>query len=106
MEPVKSVLYVGNSYFSFNNGVGWHVTRLHASRAATERLRSTSITITGDGLGWHDVESYFRPDAVGSYSFDQDSAIVFNEGDRLFDVVLMMDCSQCPVHPVLKTLFP
>jgi hypothetical protein len=105
MEPVKSVLYVGNSYFSFNNGIGWHVRHLHSSSGAKERLRSTSITITGGGLSWHDVESYFRPDAVGSYSFNEDNTIVFNAAERLFDIVLMMDCSQCPVHPVLKTSF-
>jgi hypothetical protein len=105
MEPVKSVLYVGNSYFSFNNGIGWHVRHLHSSSGAKERLRSTSITITGGGLSWHDVESYFRPDAVGSYSFNEDNTVVFNANDTLFDIVLMMDCSQCPVHPVLKTSF-
>lgn len=105
MEPVKSILYVGNSYFSFNNGVGWHVTHLHSSTGAKERLRSTSITITGGGLSWHDVESYFRPDAVGSYSFSEDNTVVFNSVDRLFDIVLMMDCSQCPIHPVLKASF-
>jgi Arc/MetJ-type ribon-helix-helix transcriptional regulator len=105
MEPVKSVLYVGNSYFSFNNGIGWHVRHLHSSTGAKAALRSTSITITGGGLSWHDVESYFRPDAIDSYSFNEDNAVVFNANDRLSDVVLMMDCSQCPVHPVLKTSF-
>ena len=33
-----------------------------------------------------------------------DNSVVFNADDELFDVVLMMDCSQCPIHPTLKDL--
>lgn len=65
--PRASILYVGNSYLSFNNGIGWHVSSLHASTKPARRLRITSAVITGGGLAWHDVESYFRPNAVGSY---------------------------------------
>ena len=68
---VGSILYVGNSFLSFNNGIGWHVSRLHASANPATRLRGTSVAITGGGLDWHDVESYFRPKAFGSYSFDE-----------------------------------
>ena len=67
--------------------------------------RATSITISGSGFDWHDVESYFRPNAVGSYSFDADNKVVFNKLDQLFDVAIMMDCSQCPLHPQLKGAF-
>jgi len=102
---VGSVLYVGNSFLSFNNGIGWHVSRLHASANPAKRLRATSVAITGGGLDWHDVESYFRPEALGSYSFDEANNIVFNDLERPFDVVLMMDCSQCPIHPQLKATF-
>jgi hypothetical protein len=102
---VGSVLYVGNSFLSFNNGIGWHVSRLHASANPAKRLRATSVAITGGGLDWHDVESYFRPKAFGSYSFDAANNVVFNDLERLFDVVLMMDCSQCPIHPQLKATF-
>jgi len=31
--------------------------------------------------------------------------IVFNKPGRQFDAVIMMDCSQCPIHPRLKTVF-
>jgi hypothetical protein len=102
---VGSILYVGNSFLSFNNGIGWHVSRLHASANLATRLRATSVAITGGGLDWHDVESYFRPDALGAYSFDEANNVVFNDLERLFDVVLMMDCSQCPIHPQLKATF-
>ena len=33
--------------------------------------RDTSVTISGSGFDWHDVESYFRPNAIGNYSFDE-----------------------------------
>ena len=31
--------------------------------------------------------------------------VVFNKLDKLFDVAVMMDCSQCPIHPTLKSVF-
>ena len=46
-----------------------------------------------------------RPQAIGSYSFDDKNNVNFNKLDKLFDVAIMMDCSQCPVHPQLKTVF-
>ena len=30
---------------------------------------------------------------------------MFNKIDRLFDLAIMMDCSQCPVHPELRSVF-
>jgi len=30
---------------------------------------------------------------------------VFNNRDKLFDVAIIMDCSQCPIHPKLKDVF-
>ena len=103
-EPA-SILYIGNSFFYFNNGMDGHVTRLNASNEAAKKLRSSSITISGSSLQWHDVESYFRPSAVGAFSFDPDNNVVFNKTDKLFEVAVMMDCSQCPIHPTLKAQF-
>ncbi len=51
------------------------------------------------------MEAHFKPGGVGSYSFVGDNEVRFNKLDRLFDAVLMMDCSQCPVHPELAPLF-
>jgi hypothetical protein len=101
----ESILYIGNSFFYFNNGMGGHVGRLNASAEAAKKLRSTEATISGSSLQWHDVESYFRPNAVGAFSFDPENNVVFNKTDRLFDVAVMMDCSQCPIHPTLKSQF-
>jgi hypothetical protein len=51
------------------------------------------------------MESYFRPNAIGRYSFVGDNEIAFNKPGRQFDSVIMMDCSQCPIHPQLKSVF-
>ena len=68
-------------------------------------FRSTMVTISGSGFDWHDVDSYFRPNAVSSYSFTPDNKIVTNKFDRLFDVAILMDCSQCPVNPNFAAQF-
>jgi hypothetical protein len=100
-----SVAYIGNSFFYFNNGINSHVSGLLAAAQPERKLRSSLITISGSGLDWHDVESYFRPNAVGRYSFNADNSITFNKPDKLFDVAITMDCSQCPIHPDLKSIF-
>jgi hypothetical protein len=100
-----SAIYIGNSFFYYNNSLHGHVTNLLRSADANYKFRSVSATMSGSGFDWHDVESYFRPNAVSSYSFTPDNKIVFNKPERLFDVAIMMDCSQCPVHPELKKVF-
>ena len=104
-EPPRSILWVGNSFFYYNNSMHNYVGRL--VRAADPKMghRSTSATLSGSGLDWHDMESYFRPNGIGKYSFVGDNEIRFNKFDKLFDAVIMIDCSQCPVHPKLKTVF-
>ena len=105
---VRTVLYVGNSFFYFNDSMHSIVLRLVAAGDPQNRpqYRSTSVTISGAGLNWHDLESYFKPGSgMASYSFTADNKVVFNKFDKPFDAVLMNDCSQCPVHPQLKDLF-
>ena len=104
----QSMLWVGNSFFYYNNSMHNHVGQL--LRAAGDRgFRQTSATISGSGLNWHDMEAHFKPGGMGSYSFNAKNDVVFNTGERalprLFDAVLMMDCSQCPIHPQLSALF-
>jgi hypothetical protein len=106
-EAVQSVMWVGNSFFYYNNSMHSHV--LAMSRAADPKnkaaYRGTSVTISGSGFDWHDTESYFRPNAIGRYSFDDNNNIFFVKLDKLFDVAIMMDCSQCPIHPQLGQVF-
>src|SRR4051812_33771159 len=103
----KTEIFIGNSFFYYNNSMHSHVLGLEraADPAHKNDYRATSVTISGSGFDWHDVESYFRPNAIGNYSFDEQNNVVFNRLDRLFDVAILMDCSQCPIHPKLKTVF-
>ena len=102
----KTALWVGNSFFYYNNSMHGHVGQLLAAAHPDERgYRQTSATISGSGLNWADLEAHFKPGGVGSYSFDRNNNVVFNTFDKPFDVVIMMDCSQCPIHPELSKLF-
>ena len=103
----KSEIFIGNSFFYYNNGLPGHVSLLERAADPDHKqdYRATMVTIGGSGFDWHDVESYFRPNAIGSYSFDDHNNVVFNKRDKLFDAAVMMDCSQCPIHPRLKTVF-
>ena len=104
--PPKTALWVGNSFFYYNNSMHGHVGQLLAAAHPDERgYRQTSATISGSGLNWADLEAHFKPGGVGSYSFDRNNNVVFNTFDKPFDVVIMMDCSQCPIHPELSKLF-
>ena len=107
IDGPKSSIFIGNSFFYYNNSMHSHVLAMRRAADPENRTayRSTSVTISGSGFDWHDTDSYFRPNAIGRYSFDDENNIVFNKLDRLFDVAIMMDCSQCPIHPQLKTVF-
>jgi hypothetical protein len=105
VERPASAIYIGNSFFYYNNSLHNHVGLLLRAADPGYRLRATSVTISGSGSDWHDVGSYFRPNAVGRYSFDANNNIVFNKIERLFDLAILMDCSQCPVHPQLRPVF-
>ena len=103
--PPTSVMWVGNSFFYYNNSLHNHFGRLVASAGAGSRVRGISVTISGSGLDWHDMASLLRPDGLGRYSFVGDNEIRFNTTGRQFDTAVMMDCSQCPVHPQLQDAF-
>jgi hypothetical protein len=106
-KGLESFMFVGNSFFYFNNGLPGYVSKLAA--AAPERDRPkfsfTMVTIGGSGLDWHDMKSYFRPHAIGSYLMNADDGVVFNDRKKYFDAVVMMDCGLCPIHPKLKAIF-
>jgi hypothetical protein len=103
----KAGIFIGNSFFYYNNGLPGHLSLMEkaADPEHKQDYRNTMVTIGGSGFDWHDVESYFRPNAIGNYSFDENNVVVFNKPGKLFDVAVMMDCSQCPIHPTLKSVF-
>jgi hypothetical protein len=104
-DPATSILWVGNSFFYYNNSMHNHVSNLARAADPKRPHRATSVTISGSGIDWHDMETYFRPDGIGKYSFVGDNEIVFNKPGRQFDTVIIADCSQCPIHPQLKSVF-
>jgi len=104
-DAARSLLWVGNSFFYYNNSLHGHYTALAEAADPGGRYRGVSVTISGSGLDWHDVASYLRPEGIGRYSFAPGNKIVFNKPGRQFDAVIMMDCSQCPVHPDLQGAF-
>ena len=99
------ILWVGNSFFYYNNSMHGHFGLLSASMGDKPALRGTSSTISGSGLDWHDMESLVRPGGLGRYSFVGDNEVRFNPPTRSYDTVVMMDCSQCPIHPQLQQAF-
>jgi hypothetical protein len=106
-EPPRAILYVGNSFMYYNNSLHGHVGQLARGAGDAKRAahRAVSLTISGSGLDWHPVDAYLRPDAIGRYSFVGDNEIRFNPPGRQFGAALLMDCSQCPVHPQLRPIF-
>ena len=94
-QPPRSLLYVGNSFFYFNDGVHRIVAGLLDAGERQGEYRSTSRTRGGASLGDHDVEAYLAPIALTS-----SSAV-----GPPFDAVIMADCSQCPVNPQLRSAF-
>jgi hypothetical protein len=103
----KTEMFIGNSFFYYNNGMPSHVSQLEraADPEHKNEYRATMVTIGGSNLEWHDVESYFRPNAIGSFAFDDHNNIIPAKREKLYDAAVMMDCSQCPIHPQLKSVF-
>src|SRR5215471_2617923 len=103
----KAALFVGNSFFYYNNGMPGHLSFLERAADAENKAayRNTMATIGGSGLDWHDMDNLLRPGGLGSYSFDENNNVNFNKPGRQYDMVVMMDCSQCPIHPQLKDVF-
>jgi hypothetical protein len=104
-ETPASLLWVGNSFFYFNNSMHGHLGGL-LNAGGVRGVRQTSVTISGAGLDWHDMASHFKPGTgMARYSFTPTNDVAFNKFERAYDMVLMMDCSQCPVHPTLQQAF-
>jgi hypothetical protein len=103
-----TLLLVGNSFFYFNDSMHRYLAGMVAEGLPELRgkYRATSVTISGAGLNWHDVEAYLKPGSgMASYSFAPGNKVVFNTFDKPYEGVIMNDCSQCPIHPQLKGLF-
>lgn len=104
-DTPASLLWTGNSFFYFNNSMHGHLGGL-LNAAGIRNVRQTSVTISGAGLDWHDMASHFKPGTgMARYAFTPTNDVRFNQFERAYDMVLMMDCSQCPIHPKLQQAF-
>ncbi|WP_245428007.1 hypothetical protein [Bradyrhizobium sp. MOS003] len=69
----KAALFVGNSFFYYNNGMPGHLTFMERAMDPANKAvyRNTMVTIGGSGLDWHDMDNLLRPGGLGAYSFDE-----------------------------------
>ena len=73
----KTGIFIGNSFFYYNNGLPGHLSLMEKAADPENKnaYRNTMVTIGGSGFDWHDVEHYLRPNAIGSYSFDDNNKL-------------------------------
>ena len=105
VDNPKSVLFIGNSFFYYNNGVHKPVLGMvKANESLGKGHRFRNITINSSSLEWHDVESYVTNEKIGSFSITSSNKFKRYEPEK-YELAVMMDCSQCPIHEDRKDLF-
>jgi hypothetical protein len=62
----RSFLWVGNSFFYYNNSMHGHVAALGRGMNPAVPLRGVSLTISGSGSDWHDIGCTW-PDLIGRH---------------------------------------
>ena len=105
VENPKSLLFIGNSFFYYNNGVHKPVLGMvKANESLGKGHRFRNITINSSSLEWHDVESYVTNERIGSFSITSNNKYKKYQPEK-YQLAIMMDCSQCPIHEDRKDLF-
>lgn len=92
-EVAKQILFVGNSYFYYNDSLHNHVRRMAADMgvAPLDDLEYRSITISGGSLSMHPMDHYLTPGAIGY--------------DTPFDVVILQDHSEAAMSEKREASF-
>ena len=105
-KKIESIMYVGNSFFYYNNSLHNHVGSIVKNHRSNQSLKQRSITINGSSLSWHPLEAYLNNENIGNFRIDtaNDNEYV-NIEDTAIDAVIFMDCSLCPIHPETKKSF-
>jgi len=98
-------MLIGNSFFYYNNSLHNHLGDLYDADPDLDTPRRRSITINGSSLSWHDVESYLSNKEIGSFRIDSDTNTYEPYEEKDIDVVIMMDCSLCPINDERKDSF-
>ena len=104
-KNINSIMLIGNSFFYYNNSLHNHLGDLYDADPELDTPRRRSITINGSSLSWHDVESYLSNDEIGSFKIDSDTNTYELYEEQDIDVVIMMDCSLCPINDERKDSF-
>ena len=104
-NDVSSIMLIGNSFFYYNNSLHNHLGDLYDADPELKTPKRRSITINGSSLSWHDVESYLSNDEIGSFKINSETNTYEPYQDRKIDVVIMMDCSLCPINDERKSSF-
>ena len=105
IKNINSIMLVGNSFFYYNNSLHNHLGDLYDADPDLDTPKRRSITINGSSLSWHDVESYLSNQEIGSFKIDSDTNTYEPYEDKDIDVVIMMDCSLCPINEQRKDSF-
>lgn len=89
----RQVLFVGNSYFYYNDSLHNHVRRMAAEMgvAPLADLEFRSITISGGSLSMHPMEYYLKPGTIGY--------------DKPFDLVILQDHSESAMSDKRRASF-
>ena len=105
VERPASAIFIGNSFFYYNNSLHNHVRLLLHAADPQVRFRSTSVTISGSGSDWHDVQILFPTERARFLQLrrqqqhrvqQERTAVRSRDHDGLQPV---------PIHPQLKTVF-
>ena len=104
-KNVNSIMLIGNSFFYYNNSLHNHLGDIYDADPELNTPRRRSITINGSSLSWHDVESYLSNKEIGAFTIDSDTNTYEAYEDQNIDVVIMMDCSLCPINDKRKDSF-
>ena len=104
-KEISSIMLIGNSFFYYNNSLHNHLGDLYDADPDLDTPRRRSITINGSSLSWHDVESYLSNEEIGSFKIDSDTNTYEPYEEKDIDVVIMMDCSLCPINDERKDSF-
>lgn len=91
-EVPHNILFIGNSYFYYNNSLHNHVLNLLRSADPAADYKATSATIGGAPLSLHDVDALLA-------SHRRSSGEGGNGNHKQFNAVIMADCSWCSVDP-------
>jgi len=105
VKNISSIMLIGNSFFYYNNSLHNHLGDLYDADPDLDTPRRRSITINGSSLSWHDVESYLSNEEIGSFKIDSDTNTYEPYEEKDIDVVIMMDCSLCPINDERKESF-